>query len=111
MNNWKKYFKVIKIIPGMIIHPGLGRFDLREDLIPIQKIHSLYKKGCPYLAPTDYWKALFTDPDNSPNVDVVVNLIEGSVIPEDAIFFSKLKSKSVIVKRALTKKLSQLLSK
>ncbi len=110
MNNWKKYFKVIKIKPGIIIHSGLGRFDLTNDLIPIQKIHSLYKKGCPYLTPTDDWKALFTDPDNSPNANVVVDLIEGSVIPGDAIFFAKLKPKSVIVRRALKKKLTEIKS-
>ncbi len=46
---WKKYFKVIKIIPGKVVTPLFGVIDFSSDNIPLEKIIALFESDFPYL--------------------------------------------------------------
>jgi len=46
---WKKYFSVVKIVPGPVVIPGWGEINFASDKIPLSTIQELYEKDCPYL--------------------------------------------------------------
>lgn len=46
---WKKYFKVIKIIPGKVVTPLFGVIDFSSDNIPLEKVIALFESDFPYL--------------------------------------------------------------
>ena len=49
---WKKYFKVIKIVPGEVVVPGYGKMDLSKDNISVEVCRDLFENDFPYLAIT-----------------------------------------------------------
>jgi hypothetical protein len=49
---WRKYFKVIKIVPGVVIVPGHGRIDFSKDNISVEVCKNLFESDFPYLAIT-----------------------------------------------------------
>ena len=49
---WKKYFKVIKIIPGEVVVPGYGKMDFSKDNISVEVCRDLIENDFPYLAIT-----------------------------------------------------------
>ena len=49
---WKKYFKVIKIIPGEVVVPGYGKLDFSKDNISVEVCQKLFESDFPYLAIT-----------------------------------------------------------
>jgi hypothetical protein len=49
---WKKYFKVIKIIPGEVVVPGYGKLDFSKDNISVEVCRKLFESDFPYLAIT-----------------------------------------------------------
>lgn len=46
---WTAKYKVIKIMPGVIIMPGFGRIDLSDTKLAVDLIDRMYAAGCPYL--------------------------------------------------------------
>jgi len=46
---WKDKYQVVKIVPGVVVMPGIGRIDLSSDRIPEETIQRMYDAGCPYL--------------------------------------------------------------
>ena len=50
---WKKYFKVVKIVPGEVVVPGHGKLDFSKDNISVEVCRSLFESDFPYLAITD----------------------------------------------------------
>lgn len=49
---WKKYFKVVKIVPGEVVVPGHGKIDFRKDNISVEVCRDLFENDFPYLAIT-----------------------------------------------------------
>ncbi len=49
---WKKYFKVIKIIPGEVVVPGYGKMNFSKDNISVEVCRKLFESDFPYLAIT-----------------------------------------------------------
>ena len=49
---WKRYFKVIKIVPGEVVVPGNGKMDFRKDNIPVEVCRDLFENDFPYLTLT-----------------------------------------------------------
>ncbi|MBK6285796.1 MAG: hypothetical protein IPF54_26775 [Draconibacterium sp.] len=49
---WKKYFKVIKIIPGEVVVPVYGKLDFSKDNISVEVCRKLFESDFPYLAIT-----------------------------------------------------------
>jgi hypothetical protein len=46
---WKKYFKVVKIVPGIVIVHGYGKLDFSSDNISPQVCFELFEKDFIYL--------------------------------------------------------------
>ena len=46
---WKKYFKVIKIVPGEVVVPGYGKMDFSKDNISVEVCRNLFESDFPYL--------------------------------------------------------------
>jgi hypothetical protein len=49
---WKVFFNVVNYTPGPLFMARLGKFDLRDENISVEKIKALYDAGCPFLSPT-----------------------------------------------------------
>ena len=49
---WKKYFKIIKIVPGEVVVPGYGKMDFSNDNISVEVCRELFENDFPYLAIT-----------------------------------------------------------
>jgi hypothetical protein len=50
---WKKYFKVIKIVPGEVVVPGYGKLDFSKDNISVEVCRKLFESDFPYLVITE----------------------------------------------------------
>jgi len=46
---WRKYFKVIKIVPGPVIIQGFGTIDFSSDKVPVEICKQLFEADCRYL--------------------------------------------------------------
>jgi hypothetical protein len=46
---WKKYFKVINIVPGRVLIHGHGIVDFSRDDLPLEFVKNLYEDDCRYL--------------------------------------------------------------
>ena len=53
---WKKYFKVVKLVPGEVVVPGYGTIDFSKDNISVEVCRKLFESDFPYLAITDEGK-------------------------------------------------------
>ena len=53
---WKKYFKVIRIVPGEVVVPGYGTIDFSKDNISVEVCQKLFESDFPYLAITEEGK-------------------------------------------------------
>ena len=56
---WKKYFKIIGIVPGEVIVPGHGKIDFRNENISVEVCLQLLENDFPYLAITEEGKDFF----------------------------------------------------
>jgi len=56
---WKDYFKLVKIVPGIIVVPGHGKIDFRNEKLPVELCRQLYEKEFPYLELTKDGKEKF----------------------------------------------------
>ena len=60
---WKKYFKVVKLVPGEVVVPGYGTIDFSKDNISVEVCQNLVESDFPYLAITEEGKNfLYGDP-------------------------------------------------
>jgi len=50
---WRKYFNVVKVVPGRIVTPRHGTIDLSADNLPIETLKELYEADWPYIEITD----------------------------------------------------------
>ena len=50
---WKDKYKVVRIVPGLIITPWGERLDLSNPNIPEEKIERLHKEGCSFIQPIE----------------------------------------------------------
>jgi len=46
---WKKYFKVVKLVPGEVVVPGYGTIDFSKDNISVEVCQKLFESDFPYL--------------------------------------------------------------
>jgi hypothetical protein len=53
---WKKYFKVVKLVPGEVVVPGYGTIDFSKDNISVEVCQKLVESDFPYLAITEEGK-------------------------------------------------------
>ena len=53
---WKKYFKVVKLVPGEVVVPGHGVIDFSKDNISVEVCQKLFESDFPYLAITEEGK-------------------------------------------------------
>jgi hypothetical protein len=53
---WKKYFKVVKLVPGEVVVPGYGTIDFSKDNISVEVCQTLLESDFPYLAITEEGK-------------------------------------------------------
>ena len=53
---WKKYFKVVKLVPGEVVVPGYGTIDFSKDNISVEVCLQLFESDFPYLAITEEGK-------------------------------------------------------
>ena len=56
---WKKYFKVVKLVPGEVVVPGYGTIDFSKDNISVEVCSKLFESDFPYLAITEEGKDFF----------------------------------------------------
>jgi len=54
---WRKYFKLIKLVPGKVAVFGHGTIDFSKETLSIDLLKSLYEKKFPYLEITDLGKS------------------------------------------------------
>lgn len=53
---WKKYFKVVNIVPGPVIIYDFGTVDFSSDNLSVELCKQLYENDCRYLQITDEGK-------------------------------------------------------
>jgi hypothetical protein len=53
---WKKYFKVVKLVPGEVVVPGYGTIDFSKDNISVEVCQKLFESDFPYLDITEEGK-------------------------------------------------------
>ena len=53
---WKKYFRVVKLVPGQVVVPGYGTIDFSKDNISVEVCRKLFESDFPYLAITEEGK-------------------------------------------------------
>jgi hypothetical protein len=53
---WRKYFKVINIVPGPVIISGHGTVDFSKDNLSIDLLKSLYEKKSRFIEITPLGK-------------------------------------------------------
>ncbi len=53
---WKKYFRVVKLVPGEVVVPGYGTIDFSKDNISVEVCLKLVESDFPYLAITEEGK-------------------------------------------------------
>lgn len=53
---WKKYFRVVKLVPGEVVVPGYGKLDFSKDNISVEVCRELFESDFPYLAITEEGK-------------------------------------------------------
>lgn len=46
---WKRYFKVVEIVPGPVIIQGVGQVDFSSDDLDVDFCKKLYENDCRYL--------------------------------------------------------------
>jgi hypothetical protein len=63
---WKKYFKVVKLVPGEVVVPGYGTINFSKDNISVEVCQKLFESDFPYLAITEEGKDfLYGEPVNA----------------------------------------------
>ena len=64
---WTDYFKLIKLVPGVVVVPGHGKIDFRKANLPVEVCKKLYDSGFPYLELTEEGKEkLYGRQENKP---------------------------------------------
>lgn len=59
---WRKYFKVVKVVPGRIVTPRHGLIDLSADNLSVDLLKELYEEDWPYIEIThEGMKTLYGD--------------------------------------------------
>ena len=53
---WKKYFRVVKLVPGQVVVPGYGTIDFSKDNISVEVCQKLFESDFPYLTITEEGK-------------------------------------------------------
>ncbi|NQU87940.1 MAG: hypothetical protein HQ541_19500 [Mariniphaga sp.] len=64
---WAEYFKLIGVIPGVLIIPKFGKIDFRNPNIPVETVKAIYEADCIYIGITPAGKEKFygVKPDNT----------------------------------------------
>ena len=53
---WRKYFKLVKLVPGRVDVPGHGIIDFSRDDLPVDLCKKLYESDFRYLEITELGK-------------------------------------------------------
>lgn len=67
---WKKYFRVVKILPGRVVTPGHGELDFSRDDLPVEIVQQLYEEDFQYLEITEEGKKELYGIDKTPAFDI-----------------------------------------
>lgn len=54
---WRKYYKLVKLVPGKVIVPGLGMIDFRRDDLSVDLCKTLFESDFEYLEITPLGEA------------------------------------------------------
>lgn len=49
MDGWRRYFKVVGIVPGKVLTRLLGPVDFSDPSLPVEKVQQLYEADSPWL--------------------------------------------------------------
>ena len=64
---WTNYFKLIKLVPGIVVVPGHGKIDFRSENLSVELCKKLYNSGFAYLELTAEGKEkLYGTNENKP---------------------------------------------
>jgi len=58
---WKKYFRVVKLVPGEVVVPGYGTIDFSKDNISVEVCRKLFESDFPYPEITEEGKDFLYD--------------------------------------------------
>lgn len=53
---WRKYFKVVRLVPGRVVVQGHGEIDFSKDNLPVELCMKLYEADFRYLEITELGK-------------------------------------------------------
>lgn len=53
---WKKYFRVVRIVPGKVVTAKFGTIDFSSDKVSVETCKALFEDDFPYLEITDLGK-------------------------------------------------------
>lgn len=53
---WKKYFRVVRIVPGKVVTAKFGTIDFSSDKVSVETCKALFEDDFPYLDITDLGK-------------------------------------------------------
>jgi hypothetical protein len=56
---WRKYFRLVKLIPGKVVVPKFGIIDFRRDDLSVDLCKALFEKDFEYLEITPLGEAEF----------------------------------------------------
>jgi hypothetical protein len=54
---WRRYFKLVKLVPGKVIVQGYGTLDFSRDDVPVEVCKALYEADFEFLEITEEGKA------------------------------------------------------
>lgn len=54
---WRKYFSIVKIVPGRIVTQQFGEIDFSSDKVSVETCKALFESDFPYLQITEAGKA------------------------------------------------------
>lgn len=54
---WRKYFDIVKIVPGRVVTQQFGVIDFSSDRVPVETCKTLFEEDFPYLQITEAGKS------------------------------------------------------
>ena len=54
---WRKYFKLVKLVPGKVVVPKFGIIDFRRDNLSVDLCKTLFENDFEYLEITPFGEA------------------------------------------------------
>jgi hypothetical protein len=91
---WRKYFKVIHIVPGRVVVPGRGTIDFSRDDLSIDLLKDLWEKDFPYIELTDEGRDMIYDIPSKKEELILAKDLPEYVTPDIGLPTAPVKKKS-----------------